>query len=430
MPPHTMSARSGSHSQAHPSIPPFAIRNLPALLLFLVVAVSRSGTAFANTVDDSWYNRNVHYDPNHSAVPNAITPNGAQSSMDACLARNAPFVNDTIYPRPPFPTLCPSEGLFEVCYVKGPIAFNITPTFIGTRWKGWGTSLAWFGNYVGGLPNKRLNTLMDLIFKKEGLNFNIVRYNIGGGFNAHFSPQFLTGTATDWRGIPGFKPTPVGAYNWQADRRQKAVLRGARSRGANIFEAFSNSPPWWMTYTRDVAGAAVATQTNLRQEHETSFANYLADVVHRFAKDPKWNLTFDTVDPFNEPLEGFWKTGAAHEGCSFQPPEMGRVIQKTTMALKSRGLRTKLAGVDSWSHHTTKFLPKVAGRMLLERINIHSYLGTPPDGVSHPRWTNIRYARMRNMAKRMKKEVWVSEGGPIGFGGHPFDITLSLGSIR
>ncbi|CAI7876169.1 unnamed protein product [Closterium sp. NIES-53] len=204
MPPHTMSARSGSHSQAHPSIPPFAIRNLPALLLFLVVAVSRSGTAFANTVDDSWYNRNVHYDPNHSAVPNAITPNGAQSSMDACLARNAPFVNDTIYPRPPFPTLCPSEGLFEVCYVKGPIAFNITPTFIGTRWKGWGTSLAWFGNYVGGLPNKRLNTLMDLIFKKEGLNFNIVRYNIGGGFNAHFSPQFLTGTATDWRGIPGF----------------------------------------------------------------------------------------------------------------------------------------------------------------------------------------------------------------------------------
>ncbi|GJP44581.1 hypothetical protein CLOM_g3960 [Closterium sp. NIES-68] len=425
-----MLPRSRSRSQAL-RISPVATRRLSSLLpLLLILAVPRFGAttnvaSSGNIVDESWYTRGVPSDPrpatDRSVAANAVAP--AQSSLDACRARTAAYLNES-GPRPPFPTLCPSEGLFEVCDVKGPIAFNITPKFIGTRWKGWGTSLAWFANYIGGLPEKHLGRLMDLMFTRDGLNFNIVRYNIGGGFNARFSPQFLSKTIADWRGVPGFKPTQTGAYDWQADKRQKTVLWGARSRGANIFEAFSNSPPWWMTITRDVAGATDPTKTNLRPEYESSFAQYLAAVVENFAKDPKWNLTFTSVEPFNEPLEGFWKAGAPHEGCTFKAPEMGRVIQKTAMALKSRGLKTKLVGVDSWSPYTTAFVSKFASANMLQRINVHSYTGTPPEGVSLPRWTNLQYARMRNVAKRLRKEVWVSEGGPIGYEGHPYDVTL------
>src|SRR5690349_3906572 len=56
-------------------------------------------------------------------------------------------------------------------------------------WEGWGCSLAWWGNGVGGSDYERLYA--DLLFTQgtvsvlgqelPGLGMNIVRYNVGGG---------------------------------------------------------------------------------------------------------------------------------------------------------------------------------------------------------------------------------------------------------
>lgn len=47
--------------------------------------------------------------------------------------------------------------------------------------EGWGTSLCWFANIVGGFPEPVRDHLMDLIFDhKKGLGLEICRYNIGG----------------------------------------------------------------------------------------------------------------------------------------------------------------------------------------------------------------------------------------------------------
>ena len=46
--------------------------------------------------------------------------------------------------------------------------------------------------------------------------------------------------------VPGFQPEP-GEWDWDADAGQRAVLQGSMERGVNIAEAFSNSPPYWMT---------------------------------------------------------------------------------------------------------------------------------------------------------------------------------------
>ena len=48
-----------------------------------------------------------------------------------------------------------------------------------TNFEGWGTSLCWWANVVGGYPNRE--TYADLAFSQ--LKLNIVRYNIGGGEN-------------------------------------------------------------------------------------------------------------------------------------------------------------------------------------------------------------------------------------------------------
>ena len=63
-------------------------------------------------------------------------------------------------------------------------------------WEGWGCSLAWWGNGVGGSTHQ--TTLADLVFTLNnvtilgnsvpGLGLNLVRYNVGGGGQANDIP--------------------------------------------------------------------------------------------------------------------------------------------------------------------------------------------------------------------------------------------------
>ena len=50
------------------------------------------------------------------------------------------------------------------------------------HFEGWGTSLAWWANDLGGWEDQtKVDEIMDLIFDPaQGLGLNIVRYNIGG----------------------------------------------------------------------------------------------------------------------------------------------------------------------------------------------------------------------------------------------------------
>ncbi|GJP44569.1 hypothetical protein CLOM_g3948 [Closterium sp. NIES-68] len=324
--------------------------------------------------------------------------------------------------RPPPPNLKPSSEILPMCRFSGAVNLTVSKKFVGTTWRGWGTSLAWFANYVGGLPQKNMNEMLDLLFAKDGLNFNIVRYNIGGGNNKKRSPQFYKQKHTDWRGMPGFKPTEEGPYDWSADQRQRNVLLGAKERGANVFEAFSNSPPWWMTKSGDVAGPPLIGQSNLKQEYESAFADYLTAVVGQFAK--KWGVTFDSLEPFNEALEGFWQQGNENEGCSFDAPAMGRIIKYTSDSLKKKGLKTKLVGADSWSSSTAK-LAQVANHQLLSRINVHSYMNDY-GGSDVANTYEAQFGSVRETAKQLGKDVWVSEAGPLGKSGNDWDVSLYM----
>ena len=164
----------------------------------------------------------------------------------------------------------------------------IDPTTQYQEIEGWGTSLAWWANMVGGwdMPGRTgreaRQELMDLIFDTEkGLGINIVRYNIGGGDNPeHDHYRRIEGD------IPGFKKYPDSPYDWDADANQIWVLKQAqRIQGDDlIVEAFSNSPPWYMTVSGCNSGHTDASKDNLRPEYYDAFAEYLVDVTEYFKK--------------------------------------------------------------------------------------------------------------------------------------------------
>ena len=191
---------------------------------------------------------------------------------------------------------------------------TVDPAVADPPFAGWGVSLCWWAKVAGGYPEPARTRIMDQVFDaKLGLGLNVVRYNIGGGENpAEHSLRFRTA-------VPGYEPSP-GRWDWSADADQRWVLAAAIRRGADHVQAFSNSPPWWMTRTGSVTGGADGAE-NLKPDAFEPFADYLATVVAHFRQT--WGVTFETIDPLNEPSSAWWHHGNWQEGCRFRPPGPG-----------------------------------------------------------------------------------------------------------
>ncbi len=200
--------------------------------------------------------------------------------------------------------------------VRADYTATINPnSILVNNYQGWGTSLCWWANVVGGYPNR--TNFVNMAFSQ--LKLNIARYNIGGGENPA-SPVANQGYRTI---MQGFEPTN-GIWNWNADANQRWVLQQARARGVNLVDAFANSPPWWMCVNSNVVGNASHTN-NLQVDCEVPFAVYLATVVS--------NLTvldgdhFNYVTPMNEPNGSEWYNGSpSQEGCNMSPAMQSVVV--------------------------------------------------------------------------------------------------------
>ncbi|CAI7921602.1 unnamed protein product, partial [Closterium sp. NIES-53] len=282
-----------------------------------------------------------------------------------------------------------------------------------------------FANYIGKLPPDQLNQILDLIFDpSSGIGLNLARYLIGGSYNLANSPRFDT---ADWesRAIPGYRPSESRPYDWTRDWRQRKVLDGAIARGVDEVDAIIYSPPWWMTITGDTSGNA-KDETNLQPDAYGAYAGYMADVVGRFRTH--WNVTFSTMNPANEALEGWWVKGGRQEGCNFKPEQLEKLTWAVAAALRRRNLPTGVAGFDSFVGATVRYRHKFTARVksILRRINVHQYL-PPPSNTTDPRqYVEQTYVSMARMAIGLGKEVWVSEVGPMWVGGGQIDVALFL----
>lgn len=288
---------------------------------------------------------------------------------------------------------------------------KIDPSIRYQEMKGWGASLCWWANKAGGFTDTKVDEICRWITSPDELNMNVFRYNIGGGDNPSHNHLRADGGA-----VPGFKASVTASYDWSQDARQRKILLKLNSLRKDVInEAFSNSPPYWMTKSSCVSGNTDGSD-NLKDDQYTAFADYLTEVV-RYYKDQQ-NITFHSLDPFNEPFSGWWKANGGQEGCKFNQGNQQKMIlelyakmsQKKILdycrisAMDANSIDEAVNGINGYD---------AAGNILskIGQINAHSYSGS-------------KRQEFYLLGKKHGKEVWQSETGPLSVNASGLDNHL------
>ena len=310
--------------------------------------------------------------------------------------------------------------LAALTYVATPaITVVIDPTVTYQTFEGWGTSLCWWAHQEGGGSQTYLKKIADVLMDPDsGLGYNIFRYNIGGGDQPGHTD------IAQARAVPGYKPAETGPFDWTADANQRNIVAALAAKGKQIkqniiWEAFSNSPPWWMT----VAGCADGDSTcndNLKSSYFSAFADYLTEVVRHFRDS--WGIVFRTIDPFNEPSAGWWCGDNNQEGCNFKndQPRLVKMLGRSLNAQQlfpvtsvsvadENSINASVSGIKAYDDSALSYV---------SQINTHSYSGR----------STVNFAAFTALGTSKKKLLWMSESGPLnGTGGQ--DIAMFMSRI-
>lgn len=254
---------------------------------------------------------------------------------------------------------------------------NAITTGDGT-FKGWGTSLCWWANRVG--HSKRLTEKAGEAFfdKEKGLGLNIMRYNIGGGDDPEHEHIIRTDSM-----MPGFleKDGKTGELKWnyEADKRQLSVLESCYKAAKNdaFVEAFSNSPPYFMTVSGCSSGHRNPVYNNLRKDCVSDFADYLCHVADYIQKEK--GIKIGSLAPMNEPYTNYWYMNSPkQEGCHVSPGRrQSELLVETKKAMDKYGLKgTVLTASDETNTRLQlKAFNKLSADALnaVGRISTHTY---------------------------------------------------------
>ena len=305
------------------------------------------------------------------------------------------------------------------------------------EFQGWGTSLCWWANRCG-YSEKLTAQAAEVFFNPEtGIGMNIGRYNIGGGDNVteedistienpspflhqdHIrrSDSIVPGYATDVTKIDlsqnsksyyeenfarvDFDCGFAWNYDWDADKNQMNILIAAAKAAGDEFigEAFSNSPPYFMTVSGCSSGNEEPSEDNLREDSFIAFACYMADVIEHWANEGV--ITFQSASPMNEPATSYWGAfSEKQEGCHFTQGEVqSRILVELNNELKKKGLDVIICGTDetnidsaitSFQHLTPE------AKEVVTRIDTHAYQGT-------------MRKMLKNTAEDAGVNLWMSE---------------------
>lgn len=288
----------------------------------------------------------------------------------------------------------------------------------GGVFQGWGTSLCWFGNRIGASEKTSNEAAKLLCNQEEGLGLNIIRFNIGGGDDP--SHDHITRTDSKMPGYWGSYDAATGTftYDYTKDERQRNVLQKMLTENKDlILEAFSNSPPYFMTESGCTSGSENGGD-NLKADQYDAFADYMAKVV-KYYRDG-YGVNFTSIEPMNENGWSIERNGQKQEGCSFAYGEsQSKMILAMQKAMENNGLQDLiLAGCDqSNASETNSCLDNLSQDALnaLERIDTHTY-------------SVAGKAKLSEKAKGLSKNLWMSESdGDDKAGTSAGEMTAGLG---
>lgn len=291
------------------------------------------------------------------------------------------------------------------------LRYTVNPQHVQQHFQGWGVSLCWWAAQCGKWSDDKIDEIITWLVSPTGLNYSHFRYNIGGGDdpqNRHCHQHHMRRGKGLRAEMEGFKDFTGDEYHWERDAAQrKIMLKIKEKRPDAVFEAFSNSCPYYMTYSGCVSGNTVATADNLRPEYYDEFAHYLVDVCKHY-KDV-YDIEFKTLEPFNEPKSDYWYANGTQEGCHFDYNSQIAFIRVLTPILRQSGLSTVISASDETSvaHSAEGFMQyKDAGILpMIGQWNTHTYSAT-----------NADRSRLAQLAHEAGIPLWMSETGDGGFG--------------
>ncbi len=295
---------------------------------------------------------------------------------------------------------------------------NVKPSMTYQTMDGWGTNLAWWATQVGGWSQAKRTQIENLVFGADGLDLNIVRYNIGGGENPNC--PFGDDHMYEAREMEGFQPSP-GVWDWNADANQRKILLDAvNTYGVNFIEANANTAPYWMTVSGCAAGAENSFDDNLDPNYYDEFADYLIEVTKHYRDS--YGIEFTSLTPLNEPVSGYWKAGGTQEGCQFNVASQEEILQLVDAKLKANSLSsTQLVASDETSidqAYNTYTTMSDTTKNIIHRVNTHSYTGS-------------NRFRLADLMQSENKKLWMSEysTGYLSHDHNGIDPALPLANV-
>lgn len=310
-------------------------------------------------------------------------------------------------------------ALLPWCSSLQALTFAIDPAKKLQRIDGWGVSLCWWAGQCGKWDEARMDSIVTWLTSKNGLNYNVFRYNIPGGDdpqNRSCTPHHMARGKGLRAEMEGFKRSAQDDYDWSADEAQRRImLKIKEKRPDAVFEAFSNTPPYYMTVSGCAAGNKDAARDNLRKDQYEAFARYLIDCCLYYKK--VHGIEFHTLEPFNEPMTDYWNCNGSQEGCHFDVQSMSDFIQVIAPMLKASGLKTRLAACDE-----TSVMQSIGSLEAFAKSGVLPYLG---QWNTHSyQADNLSRIRLRQLAMQHGLTLWMSETG--NFGGKGLNGNLQL----
>lgn len=213
--------------------------------------------------------------------------------------------------------------------------------------KGFGTSACWWSQNV--TDKKTADEISDLLYTDKGLNLNIYRYNVGGGWNKENYR-----VENPWRRCESFlvyddknedENYHDSGYDFSRDKNAYDFMKLCLKKGnIDTVILFANSPHYSFTGSGQASGSLVHHTCNLPQSNYRRFAEYFLDITEHFIAD---GIPVNYISPINEPQ---WKWGGNYvwqEGCHYEPEEMRDVFHIFAEELEKRKLNVKLYGPES-----------------------------------------------------------------------------------
>ena len=298
------------------------------------------------------------------------------------------------------------------------LCYAVFPSVVRQKFLGWGVSLCWWAGQCGKWTDKKIDEIVTWLTSPTGLNYSYFRYNIGGGDdpeNKNCTPHHM-GSGKGLRAeMEGFKDFSGDDYHWDRDEAQRKIMLKIREKRPDaVFEAFSNSCPYYMTYSGCVSGNKDGGKDNLKPEYYEEFAHYLVDVCKHY-KD-EYGIVFKTLEPFNESVTNFWYANGPQEGCHFDYSSQVKFVKVLKPILDQSGLSTVISASDETNVGlaVNGYKAYRQGGVLskIGQWNTHTYSGSNADRV-----------HMAFLAHQDDMPLWMSE---VGAGGNGIGGNLSL----